>query len=247
MTPGMKSQVRNFKTIKPDFENHTTLINFLLTMSQTVQTQVEKAIEALLTRNEGLAGAVALYEPRVNALEVVIDEHAVKTIVGRSLPAEDVRLIVATIKINNDLERMGDLAVNIAQRVISLSMQENRIELPQELIEMAAPVRQMVIKSHNAMANRDISLAEEVLRSDDEVDDYRNRVYEKIMQAMANQPRMAQANFQLLLASRYLERIADHSTNIAEDVIFWIRGVDVRHNRLRTRHDDLETPHDYSE
>jgi phosphate transport system protein len=247
MTPGTKSQVRNFKIIKPDFENHTTLINFLLTMSQTVQTQVEKAIEALLTRNEGLAGAVALYEPRVNALEVVIDEHAVKTIVGRSLPAEDVRLIVATIKINNDLERMGDLAVNIAQRVISLSMQENRIELPQELIEMASPVRQMVIKSHNAMANHDISLAEEVLRSDDEVDDYRNRVYEKIMQAMSNQPRMAQANFQLLLASRYLERIADHSTNIAEDVIFWIRGVDVRHNRLRTHHDDLETPHDYSE
>jgi phosphate transport system protein len=168
---------------------------------------------------------------------VVIDEHAVKTIVGRSLPAEDVRLIVATIKINNDLERMGDLAVNIAQRVISLSRQENRIELPQELVDMASPVRQMAMKSHNAMANRDISLAEEVLRSDDEVDDYRNRIYEKIMQAMANQPRMAQANFQLLLASRYLERIADHATNIAEDVIFWIRGVDVRHNRLRTPRD----------
>src|SRR5437879_13598929 len=119
-----RSNVRTYKAVKSDFENHTTLINFLTTMAQTVQGQVEKAIEALLSRNEGLAGAVAINEPRVNALEEVIDEHAVKTIVGRSLPQEDVRLIVATIKINNDLERMGDLAVNIAQRVISLSADE---------------------------------------------------------------------------------------------------------------------------
>src|SRR5947209_14122531 len=117
MTTAVRS-TRKYKAVKPDFENHTTLINFLLTMAQTVQGQVEKSIEALLTRNEGLAGAVALYEPRVNALEVVIDEHAVKTVVGRCLAQEDVRLIVSTIKINNDLERMGDLAVNIAQRVI---------------------------------------------------------------------------------------------------------------------------------
>jgi phosphate transport system protein len=241
MSTAAKPQMRNYKAIKPDFENHTTLINFLLTMSETVQSQVEKAIEALLTRNEGLAGAVAIYEPRVNALEVVIDEHAVRTIVDRSLPQDDVRLIVATIKINNDLERMGDLAVNIAQRVISLSLEENRIELPQELIAMATPVKEMVRKSLGAMAHRDISLAEEVLRSDDEVDDHRDRVYEKIMEAMKRQPNMAIANFQLLLASRYLERIADHSTNIAEDVIFWIRGVDVRHNRLRTSQGNLDS------
>src|SRR5438445_325407 len=146
MSSAAKPQMRNYKAIKPDFENHTTIINFLLTMSETVQSQIEKAIEALLTRNEGLAGAVAMYEPRVNALEVVIDEHAVRTIVDRSLPQSDVRLIVATIKINNDLER-----------------------------------------------------------------------------------------------------IADHSTNIAEDVIFWIRGVDVRHNRLRTPHEDFHSLSEDSE
>ena len=92
-----------------------------------------------------------------------------------------------------------------------------------------------------------LSLAEEVLRSDDEVDDYRDRVYEKLMEAMKRQPHMAIANFQLLLASRYLERIADHSTNIAEDVIFWIRGVDVRHNRLRTPHEGFHSSNGDSE
>src|SRR5207253_3369988 len=150
-----------------DFENHTTLVNFLLTMSQTVQSQVEKAIDSLLARDEHLAATVAIQEPRVNALEVVIDEHAVKTIVDHSLSAEDVRLIVASIKINNDLERMGDLAVNIARRVISLTNAPTRIELPSELVAMSAPVKEMVRKSLGAMANRDISLAEEVLRSDD--------------------------------------------------------------------------------
>jgi phosphate transport system protein len=164
----------------------------------------------------------------------------VKTIVGRSLSAEDVRLIVASIKINNDLERMGDLAVNIARRVISLANAPTRVELPSELVAMSAPVKEMVRKSLGAMAHRDISLAEEVLRSDDEVDDYRDQVYDKIMAAMARQPHMATANFQFLLASRYLERIADHSTNIAEDVIFWIQGIDVRHNRLRTTERNLD-------
>jgi phosphate transport system protein len=239
MSTAQVHRSRSYSKIKPDFENHTTLVNFLLTMSQTVQNQVENAIDSLLSRDEHLAATVAMQEPRVNALEVVIDEHAVKTIVGRSLPAEDVRLIVASIKINNDLERMGDLAVNISKRVISLRDAPLRIELPPELVAMAAPVKVMVRKSLGAMADRDISLAEEVLRSDDEVDDYRDRAYDKIMAAMARQPNMAAANFQFLLASRYLERIADHATNIAEDVIFWIQGIDVRHNRLRTTEREL--------
>src|SRR5207302_2217523 len=109
--------------------------------------------------------------------------------------------------INNDLERMGDLAVKIAKRVISLKNAPVQIELPQELVAMSVPVKDMVKKSLGAMADRDTSLAEQVLRSDDEVDDYRDQAYDKIMAAMARQPQMMAANFHFLLTSRYLERI----------------------------------------
>lgn len=213
-----------------DPKNLNSLIAFITTMAQTVHKQVENSIRALLEKDEGLAGAIALNEPRVNALEIVIDEYAVRTIVGRALPEEDVRLIVATIKINNDLERMGDLAVNIAQRVITLGDRADA-ELPKELVEMVTPVQEILRKSLTALVEQDILLANEVLTSDEEVDAHRDRVFEMLLSEMAHQPDSVNANFQLLLVARYLERIADHATNIAEDIIYWVRGVDVRHRK----------------
>lgn len=222
-------------TEAPPTDQLRQVIQFLTSMAETVKKQVDNSIEALLTRNEGMAGAISISEPRVNAMEVLIDEHAVRAMVGRALPEADVRLLVATIKINNDLERMGDLAVHIAHRVIALGNTRDAA-LPDELISMTTPVMEMVHKSLDALIFQDIQLADEVLRNDDEIDRIRDQVFEKLMQAMAHCPSRVAANFQMLLAARYLERIADHAENIAEDVIYWVRGVDVRHQE-DTKHE----------
>jgi phosphate transport system protein len=140
------------------------------------------------------------------------------------------RLIVAALKITNDLERIGDLAVNLAERVISLREMAST-ELPEELAPMAAAVRAMVSKSLGALIFRNTELATQVLESDDVVDQYRDRIFEKLLDRMTKQAALVSPGLQFILATRHLERIADHATNIAEDIIFWVRGLDVRHGR----------------
>jgi phosphate transport system protein len=149
----------------------------------------------------------------------------------------DVRLIVATIKINNDLERMGDLAVNLAERAISLSAMDGA-RPPAELGPMTAAVRAMVSKCLGALIYENIDLATQVLESDDTVDQYRDRLFETLLAGISEDPAQAAPNVQFVLASRHLERIADHATNIAEDILFWVRGIEVRHGRARKM--DLE-------
>ena len=138
--------------------------------------------------------------------------------------------MVATLKITNDLERMGDLAVNLAERIISLSEMPRRVA-PPELEPMVAAVRAMIKKSLGALIFRNVVLAGEVLESDDLVDRYRDEIFERLLAGMRQGPADVAPNLQLVLASRYLERLADHATNIAEDIIFWVRGLDVRHGR----------------
>ncbi len=169
-------------------------------------------------------------ESSINAMECVIDENAVRALVGRAVQEDEARLVIATVKINNDLERMGDLAVSIAKRVISLA-EMPPVETPPELIAMAQPVKAMTQKSLGALLSHDLVAATEVLESEDLVDEYRDKVYQRLLAAMEATPKKVQPNFQLLLASRYLERIADHCTNIAEDIFYWVRGVDVRHGK----------------
>jgi phosphate transport system protein len=125
---------------------------------------------------------------------------------------------------------MGDLAVNIAERVISLA-QMHPVNRPPELEPMVMAVRAMVKKSLGALIFRNVVLAGEVLESDDLVDRYRDQVFERLLGNMSQRPADVAPNLQLVLASRYLERLADHATNIAEDIIFWVRGLDVRHGR----------------
>jgi phosphate transport system protein len=211
---------------------------------------IHKAIEALLNCNERLASEVFLLEPRVNEMEIVIDEHAVRMLRGATrqglvspagLPEEDVRLIVATLRINSDLERMGDLAVNIAQRVLALSQMKSAAA-PEELPAMCAAVRAMVAKSLGALIYRNVELAREVLESDDVVDQYRDRVFDGLLADMTGTPARVAPNVQFVLASRYLERIADHTTNIAEDILYWVRGLDVRHGRALSMSGDTVSP-----
>ncbi len=213
-----------------------TLVNYLVSMARTVEGAVNRAIEALLNihgpKTATLVSEIFYNEPRINEMEILIDERAVKLLQGGALPEQDVRMIFATLRINNDLERMGDLAVNIAQRVISLAEMKSA-ETPPEFDPMSAAVRAMVGRSLGALIFRNVELANIVLQSDDAVDRFRDVVFERLLAEMAHSPDAVAPHMQYVLASRYLERIADHCTNIAEDVVYWVRGLDVRHGRGR--------------
>jgi phosphate transport system protein len=219
----------------------SALVSYLVSMGRTVEGAIQRAIEALLSSNDRLTSEIFMIEPRINEMEIVIDEHAVRMLrgVGRdrgsapALPEEEIRLIVATLRINNDLERMGDLAVNIAQRVLALGQMKGT-RPPAELPAMCAAVRAMVAKSLGALIHRNVALAHEVLESDDVVDQYRDRVFDGLLAEMSGTPACVPPSVQYVLASRYLERIADHATNIAEDIVYWVRGMDVRHGRALT-------------
>lgn len=218
----------------------TVLMNYLTSQARTVEASLNRALAALLGRNDRLASEVFLTEPRINEMEMVIDEHAVRMLGQGNLEESDVRLVVAALKINNDLERMGDLAVNLAERSISLGSM-GRVEIPAELEPMTNTVRAMVSKCLGALIYENIELAMQVLESDDVVDRYRDRVFEALLAGIAEDPSQAAPNLQLVLASRHLERIADHTTNIAEDVLFWVRGLEVRHGRARQLDSGPET------
>jgi phosphate transport system protein len=210
----------------------TVLMNYLTSQARTVEASINRALAALLGRNDRLASEVFLTEPRINEMEIVIDEHAVRMLGHANLEEPDVRLVVAALKINNDLERMGDLAVNLAERCISLGTM-GPVQIPTELEPMTSAVRAMVSKCLGALIYENVDLATQVLESDDLVDQYRDRVFEALLAGIAENPSQAAPNLQLVLASRHLERIADHTTNIAEDVLFWVRGLEVRHGRAR--------------
>ena len=216
----------------PEAVYQAALVNYLVSMARTVESAVNRVFEALLRRDEKLACEVFLGEPRINEMEILIDEQAIRQLRSGKLSEEDIRLIVATLKINNDLERMGDLAVNISERVIALT-QIPDVSTPPELEPMVIAVRAMLSKSLGALIYRNVVLANEVLESDDIVDGYRDRLCESLLEGMRNDATQVAPNLHFVLATRYLERIADHATNIAEDILFWVRGLDVRHGRGR--------------
>lgn len=223
----------------------TALESYLISMARTVERSVNRAIEALLTRNSEIASSVFLAEPRINEMELIIDDHAIRLLRGGSVCEDDVRHIVASLcedelrhivaslKINNDLERMGDLAVNISQRVISLA-QMPEVAAPPELEPMTASLRSMVSRCLGALTCRNITLANEVLETEPAIDDFRDRMFERLLAEMKEDSSLVGPNMQFILATRNLERIADHTTNIAEDVVFWLRGLDIRHGKANS-------------
>jgi len=208
----------------------TVLVNYLVSQARTVESSVNRALWALLERNERLASEVFLTEPRINEMEILIDEHAIRMLRQGHLLDADIRMIVATLKINNDLERMGDLAVNLSERAISLAAMGD-VAVPPDLEPMANAVRAMVTKCLGALIYQNVELATQVLESDDLVDQYRDKVFEALLAGMSENSSLAAPNLHFVIASRNLERIADHATNIAEDVLFWVRGLEVRHGR----------------
>jgi phosphate transport system protein len=228
---------------------YDALVNYLVSMARTVEGAMNRALDALISldssRTSNLPGEVFLLEPRINEMEIVIDEHAIRLLRRGSFSDDEMRLIVAALKITNDLERIGDLAVNLAQGAVSLREMPGA-RVPEELAPMAVAVRAMVSKSLGALIFRNVEMATQVLESDDVVDQYRDRIFENLLAGMTQQATFVSPGLQFILATRHLERIADHATNIAEDIIFWVRGLDVRHGRGLTMRPDLPGEQDNS-
>jgi phosphate transport system protein len=168
-------------------------------------------------------------EARINHLQIAIDEKATKLLALEQPVARDLRFIAAVIKINNDLERMGDEAVNIAERATSL-MRELPVSAPIDIPHMAGMVQSMVRKALDSFVQRDAALARSVLKADDMVDELWHRSSQDLLVFMQKEPGSVIQCVNLIFITYNLERVADHATNIAEDVIYYIQGVDVRHH-----------------
>jgi phosphate transport system protein len=200
----------------------------LLRMGGMVEQMVADATQALLDRNTVLCHDVISRDHTIDLMEIEIDE-ACHSILSRKQPtAVDLRFLVAVMKINSDLERIGDSAVNIAQSVEQLNEQpalKPYIDLP----HLSQLVQAMVRKSLDAFVRRDADLAISVCGSDDEVDGLYKQLFRELLTYMIEDPKTVSRALHLLLISRNLERIADHATNIAEDVIYYVSGRDIRH------------------
>ncbi len=201
----------------------------LLEMAGLVEQAIHKSVLSLVSRDESEAQDVLSNEARINQLEIQIDDFAVGLLALQQPMARDLRFLTAAIKINSDLERMGDLAVNIVERSLSL-IQRPQVKPLIDIPRMAKLVECMVRKSLDAFVKRDADMAREVLLSDDEVDDLRDGIYQELIAFMERDPSTISRALDLIFVARNLERIADHATNIAEDVLFLIQGVDVRHH-----------------
>jgi phosphate transport system protein len=211
------------------FEEEFELLNqTLLEMGSIVAQSVHRSVFSLIERNEDYAHQVIRDESRIDQMEIQIDDCAASLIVRDQPVARDMRFVVVAIKINTDLERMGDLAMNIVERSLGLMKQP---PLPEQVnfADMANLVESMVLGALDAFIKRDSQVAHRILSSDDSVDKLRNSIQSQLVTMMQrNSSTVAQALDHLIIA-RSLERIADHATNIAEDVIFLTQGVDVRH------------------
>lgn len=201
----------------------------LLEMGGLVESSIHESIATLIERDENRAEKVWENEARINQSEIEIDDLATRLLALQQPMARDLRFITAAIKINSDLERMGDLAVNVVQRSLKL-IKQPEIKPLVDIPRMAKLVEAMVRKSLDSFVRRDPELARSVLLSDDDVDRLRTSVYDDLVVLMQQDSTVVPQGVDLILISRQLERIADHSTNIAEDTLFLVKGIDVRHH-----------------
>lgn len=200
----------------------------LLSLSAVVEEQVQKAVKALHERDAELARRVIhADDEEVDKAEVDVEEECLKVLALHQPVATDLRFIVAVLKINNDLERVGDMAVNIAERAGFLAQQP--VEVPFDFREMAHKAQSMLKMSLDALVNMDPELGRRVCATDDEVDTMNREMYDRVQQRIREHPEHVECLMHFLAVSRHLERVADHATNIAEDVIYMVTGEIVRH------------------
>ena len=200
----------------------------LLEMAGLVESAIHRSVRSLVDQDRGLAEQVIRDEPKINSMEMEIDGMVTRLLALRQPVARDLRFLTAALKINTDLERMGDLAQHIAERSLSL-MHHPLVKPMVDIPSMATLVQSMLLKCLDAFVRGDAVLARSVV-SDDEVDPLRDAVYAELLATMQRDPGVVSAAVDLIFVARNLERIGDHATNIAEDVVFLVKGVDVRHH-----------------
>jgi phosphate transport system protein len=201
----------------------------LLAMGGLAEQAVERAVRAYQNRDLSLCELVLRDESKINAAERDVDELSVDLLAMQQPMAVDLRFVISCIKINADLERVGDQAVNIAERVMDLAARPDsglNVDIPR----MAQLSISMVRDALNAFLTADVNLAQSVLERDDLVDNMNREIFETVDVAMGKATSSHRNLLDTLIVARNLERVADHATNIAEDVIFWVRGADVRHH-----------------
>lgn len=223
MTPSPEQRVRHFQ------EELEALKTRLLEMGGLAEEQVRLSVKSLVDRDPELIDRVLNGDDPVNGLHIEIDSRCFRLLALYQPMAVDLRAIVAAVKINTDLERVGDLAVNIAEaarRYATHPPVKKLIDIPQ----MASIAQSMLRDSLDAFVRRDTALAELVLNEDNRLDDLKTQIFRELLTYMLADQATIEPALDLILISRHLERIGDHATNIAEDVIFMVSAKDVRHH-----------------
>ncbi len=206
----------------------------LLWMGSLVEQAVHRAVQSLLESSEKLAQQVVEEENAINELQIEIDERVLHLLALHQLMAADLRFVLAVSRINADLERIGDQAVNIAQAALRI-LRHPRVKPYIDLPRMSELAEGMVRDSLNAVVHRNEELAKSVLTRDDQVDNLRDQIFRELLTYMMENSAVVFPAFDLILVAKNLERIADHATNIAQDVIYMVAGRDVRHPALGRR------------
>lgn len=200
----------------------------ILKLGAEVESAVRLAVKSLLERDSALAKKVIDHDVDIDGLEVEIEEDCLKTLALHQPVAIDLRYIVAVLKINNDLERIGDLAVNIAERQVIIS-KKRETDFPTGLEEMSETAQVMLRKSLESLINMDSRTARDVMLMDDELDELNSRIYDRVKDAIRKKPETLTSMVLFLTIARNLERIGDQATNICEDIIYLVEGNIVRH------------------
>jgi phosphate transport system protein len=236
---GSVPAARGWKLGKDTMERHfekdlEELKDKLLWMGTLAERAVHRAVHAVLDSEPKLAEAVLEEEDVINELQIEIDDRVVQLLALHQLMAVDLRLVLAVSRINNDLERIGDQAVNIAQSAQRI-LRHPRVKPYVDLPRMSELAEGMVRDSLTAVVQRDVELAQKILRTDDEVDRLRDQMFRELLTYMMGDSAVVFPAFELILVVKNLERIGDHATNIAEDVIYIVAGQDVRHPTVDRR------------
>ena len=208
-------------------EELDTLKERLLAMGGLAEERMRESVRALMDRDAALLDAVLAGDEPINELHIDVDDRCFKLLALHQPMAADLRIIVAAVKINTDLERVGDLAVNIAEagkRYLQHAPVKPLIDIPR----MGELAQRMLRDALDAFVRRDLALAEAVLKADDEVDALKTQIFRELLTYMLQDPATIEPSLDLILISRHLERIGDHATNVAEDVIFILSAKDVR-------------------
>ena len=209
-----------------------SLKGLLIHMAAVAETMIDKVIGELVSRDESIGQEIPALENEINGLQIQIDEDAMTLLATHQPVAVDLRFIVSTSKVNGELERIGDLVINITENVHTLVRQpalKPLVDIPR----MAELSRKMVRDSLEAFVREDIQLAQSVIESDDAVDALKEQIIRELLTYMMASPSAIERAMALIFIARHLERIADHATNIAQDVIYLVQARDVRHPGLR--------------